>query len=103
MDTTDFVIETGLMVPMRDGERLNTSVYRPSAPGPHPVLLMRTPYGIESPYGRGGDLAEALGARLARRGYVHIAQDCRGRFGSEGVYHPQLSDIEDGYDTVEWA
>ena len=36
-----------VMVPMRDGARLNTFVFLPDNGGPHwPVILHRTPYGI---------------------------------------------------------
>ena len=38
------VIETNVLVPMRDGVRLAADVYRPSASGRFPVLLSRTPY-----------------------------------------------------------
>ena len=37
-------IDRDVMVPMRDGTRLRTDVYRPAGPGPFPVLLIRTPY-----------------------------------------------------------
>ncbi len=40
---------------------------------------------------------------FARRGYVMVMQDCRGRFASEGEYYPIVDDVVDGYDAVEWA
>lgn len=37
-------------VDMRDGVKLNTFVFLPSAGGPQfPVILQRTPYGITAP------------------------------------------------------
>ena len=39
-----------VMVPMRDGVRLFTAIYTPQGPGPFPVLLQRTCYGV-GPYG----------------------------------------------------
>ncbi|MGC3993620.1 MAG: CocE/NonD family hydrolase [Propionicimonas sp.] len=38
-----FGVQTGVMVPMRDGVRLATDVYLPDT-RPAPVLLTRTPY-----------------------------------------------------------
>ena len=37
-------------IPMRDGVRLHTSVYEPADSLPHPVIMLRTPYGVR-PYG----------------------------------------------------
>ena len=44
-------------VPMRDGVRLHTSVYEPADSLQHPVILLRTPYGV-GPYGE--EIAESL-------------------------------------------
>src|SRR5260370_11292151 len=46
----DVAVERDIMVPMRDGVRLATDVYRPAvtgaaAAGRLPVILERTPYG----------------------------------------------------------
>ncbi len=39
------VVERKIMVPMRDGVRLATDVYRPrNAPGRVPIVWVRTPY-----------------------------------------------------------
>lgn len=91
-------VETALMVPMRDGVRLATDVFRPdSGDEPLPALLHRTPYDRTSPR-----LAEQ--ARwFASMGYVVALQDMRGLYGSEGVFHKYHEfDAPDGYDTVEW-
>ena len=86
------------MVPMRDGVRLATDVYRPAGPGPFPVVLVRTPYGRE--------VIGDLGTNGARRGYVVVSQDTRGRFGSEGENLPFATDgwgaAADGFDTCAW-
>ena len=94
-----FTIETA-MVPMRDGIKLSTDIYRPAragkpAPGKFPVLIEHTPY---SKAGR-----RRTGDFLARRGYVVVLQDCRGRFESEGEFYPFVDDGKDGYDAIEWA
>ena len=87
-----------IMVPMTDKTRLATDVFLPSGPGTFPCILIRTPYGREAIGGMGKD--------GANRGYVIVAQDTRGRFGSEGVNLPFASDgwdgAQDGVDTVAW-
>src|SRR5215475_2964379 len=86
--------QTGVRVKMRDGVQLIADVYRPRATGKFPVLLTRTPYNRRD---------FNTGTYLASRGYVVILQDTRGRFDSEGEFYPFKHEIDDGYDTVEWA
>jgi hypothetical protein len=95
----DFVVEENIMVPMRDGIRLATDVYRPAADGkalvePLPVILTR------SPYGKSG--ANHAGEYFATHGYVFVAQDARGRYQSEGVWHMLTDDGPDGVDCAAW-
>ena len=85
-----------VMVPMRDGVRLATTVYLPSGDGPWPVVLSRTPCSRERSGARSGE-------RFIEHGFAFAIQDQRGRFGSEGEYTPHENEIEDGYDSVEWA
>ena len=92
---TSSIETTEYMVEMRDGIKLATSVYFPPGDGPWPVVLIRTPYDK----GRGGETAAR---RYVDHGYVHVIQDHRGIFRSEGEYIPHEHEIEDGYDTVEW-
>src|SRR5437870_9248578 len=43
-------VQKNVMVPMRDGVRLATDIYRPvGGDGKYPVVLIRTPYGSETP------------------------------------------------------
>ena len=42
------VIEQKIMVPMRDGIRLATDIYRPKTDKPVPVIFSRTPYNFNS-------------------------------------------------------
>jgi putative CocE/NonD family hydrolase len=44
-----------------------------------------------------------FGHQIASQGYAVVIQSCRGRFGSEGDFYPFHPDIDDSYDTVEWA
>ena len=87
-----------VMVPMRDGVKLATNVFLPEGEGPWPVVLTRTPYGKGKAQAR-----EKQEANFTGHGYVRVVQDCRGRFGSEGEYRAFIDDMDDGYDTVEWA
>ena len=92
--------ERNVMVPMRDGVRLATDIYRPDAPGRYPALLTRGPYGKDG-Y---ADNQEHSIWFFPQRGYVVVSQDCRARFDSEGDnYDPLFQEGQDGYDTVEWA
>ncbi len=90
-------MESNVAVPMRDGVKLYADVYRPVAEGKYPVLVTRTPYGKQ----RDGIHQNIVD--FARRGYVVVAQDVRGRFESEGAWDPFRFEAKDGYDTVEWA
>src|SRR5262249_31174667 len=87
-----------VMVPMRDGVKLATNVFLPQGDGPWPAVLTRTPYNKGPAAER-----EKQETGYTQRGYVRIVQDCRGRFASEGDYRPFIDDMDDGYDTVEWA
>ena len=100
MPKSDVVkLETNLAVPMRDGATLYADVYRPDGPGPFPVILQRTPYD------KSNQLSTAMldPMQAAMRGYALVIQDTRGRYTSEGEFYCFGDDINDGYDTVEWA
>lgn len=93
------VVERDVMVAMRDGVRLATDIYFPARDGRRieqkwPVILTR------SPYDKGGNTS--FGEYYAARGYVFIAQDTRGRYKSEGVWHWMTDDGPDGVDTAAW-
>ncbi len=97
------------MVAMRDGIRLATDVHLPPGAGPFPVVLERTPYGrAETSRSEltASDPVPASRAEVAAtftaRGYAVVYQDCRGRYGSEGVFVKYLSDGHDGVDTCAW-
>lgn len=82
-------------VPMRDGVRLATDILLPDGPGPSPVVLTRTPYGK-------GWFSVPSPEAFVQAEYALVAQDCRGRFDSEGDWFPWVDDADDGYDTIEW-
>ena len=81
-------------IPMRDGVQTSADIYFPEGDGPFPVILVRTPYDNTR-------LTET-GLIYASHGYVYVAQDCRGRYDSEGEFYPWHQEVEDGYDTRKW-
>jgi putative CocE/NonD family hydrolase len=102
---------TQVMIPMRDGVKLNTVIFTPKkAVPPLPFLLMRTPYGVpESPR----PLMSEPYKELVAEGYIFVFQDIRGRYKSEGTFVMQrpprdrrdpraIDESTDAYDTVAW-
>ena len=88
-------VEHDVMVSMRDGIKLATDIYLPEkVAGKLPVILTRLPYDKKG--------SKAHGEYFARHGYVFVAQDTRGRFGSEGVWHMMTDDGRDGVDCAAW-
>ena len=107
--TSPFIYKE-VMVPARDGARLQTVILTPrDQSGPLPILLTRTPYGV--PDKAPPTIPEEMKA-LAKDGYIFVIQNVRGRFKSEGTFrmnavadpaHPgQPNEITDAYDTIEW-
>ncbi|HEY6349330.1 MAG TPA: CocE/NonD family hydrolase [Candidatus Angelobacter sp.] len=90
----DVQIDRGVSVPMRDGVKLSADIYRPQGVEKAPIILVRTPYKKE--------MGELQAQFYARRGYAFVVQDCRGRFGSSGVWEPFVNESKDGYDSIEW-
>ena len=82
-----------LQAKMRDGVRLDTSVWLPATTGKFPVVLTRTPY--ESEMG-------SLQKRLLDAGYAVVQQHERGRYLSEGEMRMLGRADEDGWDTLDW-
>jgi len=89
--------DTLVFMPTRDGARLATYVARPVGSGPFGVVLQRTPY---------RRVLHTAGQWWASRGYIFVAQHVRGRDQSSGDvadFGDYTTDIQDGYDAVEWA
>lgn len=97
------IIEQKLMVPMRDGIRLATDVYRPKTDRPVPVIFSRTPYNF-NPWRDGEENPRTYGAawEAVRRGYAYVVQNERGRFFSEGDWEILGAPTTDGYDAIQW-
>lgn len=85
----------GVKIPMRDGVKLNATIYKPKAmTEPLPVVFTLTPYIADSYHDR------AL--YFARHGYVYALVDVRGRGNSQGQFEPFANEGRDGADVVEW-
>jgi len=85
----------GQKITMRDGIKLNATVYKPKLmQSPLPVIFTLTPYI--------GDSYHPRADYFAKNGYVFVLVDARGRGSSEGKFDPMAQEAKDGYDTVEW-
>jgi len=93
------IVEKKMMVPMRDGVRLATDVYRPKdAEGSVPTIFMRTPYNFNELRERQlKSLVDAL-----ENGYAYVIQNERGKFFSEGEWEILGFPRTDGYDALDW-
>jgi putative CocE/NonD family hydrolase len=97
------VIDQKVMMPMRDGVRLCTDIYRPKTNEPVPIIFSKTPYNFNSwrdGKESGGSYRRALEA--VQRGYAYVVQNERGRYFSEGDWDILGPPTTDGYDAMEW-
>ena len=90
-----------VMVPMRDGVKLATDIYRPAvngvpSEGKFPIVFARTPYNKKS------ERFVIQAKYFAQQGYVAVLQDLRGCYKSEGIFVKYMNEPEDGYDSIEW-
>jgi len=99
-----------VMIPMRDGVRLQTVILTPvGKSGPLPILFRRTPYGV--PDSAPATVAPSL-KELDADGYIFVIQNLRGRFKSEGVFKltsqvnladsTSTNETTDAYDSIDW-
>jgi putative CocE/NonD family hydrolase len=97
------IIDQKIMMPMRDGVRLATDIYRPKTEAPVPTIFVRTPYNF-NPW-RDGELQtrrfEPI-IQAVRRGYAYVIQNERGKFFSEGEWDILGPPKTDGYDALTW-
>ncbi len=97
------VVERKLMVPMRDGVRMATDVYRPKNAAKVPIIFVRTPYNFNFWDVRNGaprDMSQEL--ETVKRGYALVEMNERGHFFSEGNYDILGAPVTDGYDAIQW-
>jgi putative CocE/NonD family hydrolase len=111
-DSRVYVDFQEVMIPMRDGVKLQTAILTPKdAKGLLPFLIDRTPYGVP-----GKDATEKglpAGQRWRSENYIFVSQNIRGRFQSEGkfvMFRPPhdpkdekgVDETTDAWDAVEW-
>jgi putative CocE/NonD family hydrolase len=112
-------LKRDVMIAMRDGVKLHTVILIPRGSKRAPMMLDRTPYSASKLMARGGggpQLEDALFpgyAELAHAGYIMVAQDVRGKYGSKGDYvmnrpivgplnNTKVDHSTDAYDTIDW-
>jgi putative CocE/NonD family hydrolase len=90
MQTPRIDVKKNVPTPMRDGTILRADVYLPRDTGSFPTLVCRTPYDKSRPD------RHPMCRRLAEAGYAVVVQDIRGRWASDGVFHPSGLGLGDG-------
>lgn len=97
------IVDQKVMMPMRDGVRLATDIYRPKTDHPVPIIFSRTPYNFNS-YRDGELVVRTMQTALeaVKRGYAYVVQNERGRFFSEGEWDILGTPLTDGYDAFTW-
>src|SRR5271155_923888 len=120
VDTFDYV-KREVMIPMRDGVKLQTLILIPRGAERAPILLTRTPYGATDRIAAQAsahlsaliDSTDVADDAVVNGGYIRVVQDVRGKHGSEGDYvmnrplHGPLNPTPvdhatDTYDTIDW-
>ena len=99
--TNLFHLERGQEVPMGDGTKLVTDVYRPSGDGPWPTLVFRVRGSLSA-----GFITHVLMLNpflAVERGYAVVIQQVRGRGLSGGEWNPFFNEGSDGADCVRWV
>ncbi len=97
------IVDQKVMMPMRDGIRLATDIYRPKTTEKVPIIFSRTPYNFNS----WRDGKESTGTyeralKAVKRGYAYVVQNERGRYFSEGEWDILGTPLTDGYDAFTW-
>jgi uncharacterized protein len=120
-DATFDYVKREVMIPMRDGVKLQTVILIPRGAHRAPILLSRTPYGATERIAKNNsahlaaviDSTDVADDAVESGGYIRVMQDVRGKHGSEGDYvmtrplrgaqNPTAVDHStDTYDTIDW-
>lgn len=97
------IIDQKVMMPMRDGIRLATDIYRPKGNQKVPIVFSRTPYNFNTWIdGKMVDRTLESAFEAVSRGYALVVQNERGRFFSEGEWDILGTPLTDSYDAFEW-
>ena len=70
VNAAQWVADSDVPIPMRDGVVLRAEILRPDGKGPFPVLVYRTPYGKNAAL-----KSYTTFTRAAERGYAVVVQD----------------------------
>ena len=97
------IVEQKVMMPMRDGVRLATDIYRPKTTEKVPIIFSRTPYNFNS-WGDGKQRTRTaqFALKMVQQGYAYVVQNERGRYYSEGEWDILGVPLTDGYDAFSW-
>ncbi|MDO1500592.1 CocE/NonD family hydrolase [Winogradskyella maritima] len=97
------IVDQKVMMPMRDGIRLATDIYRPKTDKKVPIIFSRTPYNFNS-WGDGEQRTRTAqrAYEAVKRGYAYVVQNERGRYFSEGEWDILGVPLTDGYDAFSW-
>ncbi len=120
VDSYDYV-KREVMIPMRDGVKLQTVIIIPRGASRAPILLTRTPYGATDRMAKNSsahmtamiDSNDVADDAVVNGGYIRVTQDVRGKHLSEGDYvmtrplrgplNPtDVDHATDTYDTIDW-
>jgi len=97
------IIEEKVMMPMRDGIRLSTDIYRPKNIKKAPIIFSRTPYNFNTWQNEKEEFRTMERAHEAiKHGYAYVVQNERGRYFSEGDWDILGIPLTDGYDAFTW-
>src|SRR5210317_212977 len=97
------IIDQKVMMPMRDGVRLATDIYRPKTEGEVPIIFSRTPYNFNSwRDGKFSSRTMETAYEMVSKGYAYVVQNERGRYFSEGEWDILGVPLTDGYDAFTW-
>jgi predicted acyl esterase len=98
------IIERKVMIPMRDGKRMQADIYRPKDESKkYPIIFVRTPYNFnywDVELGAPRDMTTELDA--VKHGYAYVEMNERGRYFSEGDYDILGPPLTDSDDELDW-
>lgn len=97
-------LEQKVMMPMRDGVRLATDIYRPKGDVKVPIIFSRTPYNFNTgwEHSKKNNRTHQSAYEALKRGYAYVVQNERGRYFSEGEWDILGMPLTDGYDAFSW-
>ena len=120
VESFDYV-KREVLIPMRDGVKLQTVILIPRGAHRTPILLSRTPYGATDRIAKSAsahlsaliDSNDVADDAVLNGGYIRVMQDVRGKHGSEGGYimtrplrgplnSSAVDHSTDAYDTIDW-